>query len=182
MMPKGTQTMFTPEQAKAIASLTPTQRQLLSIAGRSVRRRSEYEFLGMPLYAIASGPDPARNEIRGHAKGVIAIGDVATGVIAIGGWARGIVAIGGLATGLVSVGGLAIGFLAAFGGFAASAGVALGGGAVGTVALGGGAAGYYAAGGAAAGTHVVSPMRRDREAEAFFAGHGLTLPSAARTR
>ena len=132
----------------------------------SVRRRSDYEYLGMPLWSVALGPDFAKGEMRGHAKGVLAIGDMATGIVAIGGLARGVFAIGGLAVGIVAVGGLAIGGLT-LGGLAIGL-VALGGGAVGWVAIGGAAAGFYAAGGAACGTYVVSAMERSPEAVAFF--------------
>jgi hypothetical protein len=76
---------------------------------RGVRRQSDDEFLGLPLYSIAIGPDLARGEMRGHARGVLAVGDLATGVIAIGGLARGFVAIGGAAAGLVAIGGAAAG-------------------------------------------------------------------------
>ncbi len=131
-----------------------------------VRRKSDYEYLGMPLWSIALGPDLANGEIRGHAKGVIAIGDIATGVLAIGGLARGFIAVGGLALGVISFGGLAVGGLA-IGGLAIGA-AAIGGCAIGWVAIGGGAAGYYAAGGAAWGAHVVSAMERSPEAVAFF--------------
>ncbi len=59
------------------------------------------------------GPDPEKGELRGHARGIIAIGDFATGVLAVGGLARGIVAMGGLALGaLVGVGGVCVGALA----------------------------------------------------------------------
>ena len=133
---------------------------------RGIRKRSDYEYLGMPLWSVALGPDFARGEMRGHAKGVIAIGDIATGVIALGGLARGLFAFGGLAAGVVAFGGLAIGGLT-LGGLAIGI-VALGGGAVGWVAVGGAAAGYYAAGGAAFGTYVISAMERSPEAIAFF--------------
>jgi hypothetical protein len=134
---------------------------------RGIRRRSDYEYLGMPLWSVALGPDFARGEMRGHAKGVIAIGDMATGVIALGGLARGLFAFGGLAAGVVAFGGLAIGGLT-LGGLAIGI-IAFGGGALGWVAVGGAAAGYYAAGGAAFGTYVVSAMERSPEAIAFFA-------------
>jgi hypothetical protein len=134
---------------------------------RSVRRQSDYEYLGMPLWSIAMGPDPAKGELRGHAKGVLAIGDTATGIVAIGGLARGFLAIGGLAIGIVAVGGLALGGVA-MGGLAIAI-VALGGGAVGWVAVGGAAAGFYAAGGAAWGTYILSAVERSPEAIAFFA-------------
>jgi hypothetical protein len=80
-----------------------------------IRRKCGYEYLGLPLWSIALGPDVAGGEMRGHAKGVIAIGDIATGILAIGGLARGFIAIGGFAVGIISFGGLAIGG-SAFGG------------------------------------------------------------------
>lgn len=164
-------------------------RVLAPAAGGCVRRESAHRILGLPLWAIASGPDPARGEMRGHAKGIVALGDIATGVLAIGGMARGVVALGGLAVGLLSVGGAAIGLLGALGGAAIGA-VALGGGAAGGVAVGGGAVGLYALGGGAAGGHVISASRCDREARAFFAerlgwlapvGQLLADPPAGRT-
>jgi hypothetical protein len=139
---------------------------------RGIRKRAAWGIGDIPFYDIAVGPDLARGELRGHAKGIIAIGDFATGVLAIGGLCRGVIAIGGLAAGLVSLGGLSMGLLGAVGGLAIG-GLALGGAAIGGVAVGGGAAGYYACGGGAAGTHVVDAMRRDPEALAFFREHGL---------
>ncbi|HET7292979.1 MAG TPA: hypothetical protein VFM88_11175 [Vicinamibacteria bacterium] len=139
---------------------------------RGIRYRSSLGLGDIPLLAIAAGPDAERGELRGHAKGIIALGDIATGVVALGGVARGLVAIGGLALGGVSLGGLSIGILAAAGGLAIGS-VAFGGAAVGGVAIGGGAAGYYACGGGAAGTHVVSAMSHDPEAQAFFRRYGL---------
>jgi hypothetical protein len=141
-------------------------------SGRTVRKQAGWGLGNIPLWAVAVGPDPERGEVRGHAKGIVAAGDIATGFVAVGGWARGIVALGGVATGLVSFGGLSIGVLAAVGGLAIG-GLAFGGAAVGKVAIGGGAVGEYACGGGAAGTHVISAARRDPEAEAFFREHGL---------
>lgn len=43
-------------------------------------------------------------EPRGHARGIIAIGDFASDILAIGTVARGLVAIGGVAFGLISKG------------------------------------------------------------------------------
>jgi hypothetical protein len=139
---------------------------------RGIRRKASWGIGDLPFYDIALGPDPDRGEWRGHAKGIIAIGDMATGVLAMGGLARGIFALGGLAVGGVSLGGLSIGALVAIGGLAIGS-AALGGGAVGGVALGGGAVGYYACGGQAFGPHPVDPTRRDPEAEAFFLRYGL---------
>lgn len=134
---------------------------------RGKRQRSSIRILGMPLYDIATGPDPERGEVHGHAKGFIAIGDVATGVFAFGGLARGVFACGGMAFGvLLAVGGAAVGTVA-LGGAAAGV-IALGGGAVGYAAVGGGAAGYYACGGGAAGVHVIDAMQQDPAAIDFF--------------
>ena len=142
-------------------------------SARSVRKRASWGIGNIPAYEIAVGPDPALGQVRGHAKGIVAVGDIATGFLALGGWARGIVAVGGLATGLVSVGGLSVGVLLAVGGLAIGS-LAIGGGAVGGVAVGGGAVGRYACGGGAAGEHVISALRRDPEAASFFAEHGLS--------
>ena len=149
------------DRTKGRAAATP------SGAFRGVRRRSDHEYVGLPLWAIAVGPDPDQGELRGHAKGILAVGDIATGFIALGGFARGGIAVGGLAVGLVAIGGLALGVLA-FGGLAIGL-LAIGGGAIGWVAVGGAAAGIYAAGGAAWGTYVISAVERSPEAVAFFA-------------
>jgi hypothetical protein len=141
---------------------------------RGVRIRSAAAIAGFPLYAIAMGPDIENEELRGHAKGVIAIGDVATGVIAIGGIARGVVALGGFAFGLFALGGFSIAALVAAGGIAIG-GIAAGGAALGGVAVGGAVGGYYACGAAAVGDHVVTSTatRSDVQAERFFREHGL---------
>jgi len=132
-----------------------------------VRKRSDRYFLGLPLYDIALGPDPEKGELRGHARGIIAIGDIATGGLALGGVARGFIALGGVALGLVlGVGGLSTGLLAV-GGLAVG-GIAIGGGAIGGIAIGGGAVGYYAVGGAAFGERVFSAMTQDPDAVRFF--------------
>jgi len=138
-----------------------------------LRKRSSLSYAGLPLYDIALGPDPARGEWRGHAKGVLAIGDMATGVVALGGLARGVVAIGGFAAGLFGLGGVSLGLLCAVGGLAVGS-LALGGGAIGGTAIGGGAVGYYACGGGAFGAHVVDAMRSDPAAIEFFRQHGLS--------
>lgn len=148
---------------------------------RGVRKRADWNIGGLPFYDIALGPDLEHGELRGRAKGVIAVGDIATGFLAIGGLARGVIAIGGLAAGLLGLGGLSVGILAAVGGLAIG-GVAIGGGAVGAVALGGGAIGYYACGGGAAGVHASSAARLDREADAFFARYGLESVCRGRGR
>ena len=174
--------MQTREQLeKRVAELEAQLATAQSYRGRmGVRKRASWELLGLPFYDIATGPDPAKREYRGHAKGFIAIGDIATGVIAVGGLARGFIAMGGLALGVVSVGGLSAGLGAAMGGLAISAGVAFGGGAVGSVALGGGAVGYYACGAGAAGVHAVSVTSQDPEGVAFFREHGMDCTGHSR--
>jgi hypothetical protein len=135
---------------------------------RGLRKRSNRLFFGLPLYDIAMGPDPEAGEMRGHACGIVAIGDIATGVIALGGIARGGIAVGGLALGLLSLGGCSVGVLLAIGGLALSIGCAIGGLAIGLVAIGGGAIGYYAIGGEAVGKYVISATTKSPEAVAFF--------------
>jgi hypothetical protein len=140
--------------------------------GRGIRKRADWGLGDLPFYDVALGPDLERGELRGHAKGVVATGDIATGFVALGGLARGVFAFGGLAVGLFSLGGLSVGLLGAIGGLAIG-GLALGGAAVGGVAVGGGAFGHYACGGGAAGSYVVSAGRRDPEAVQFFREHAM---------
>jgi len=160
---------------KRVAELERTVAARRTFGMPSVRIRSSAAIAGIPLYAIAMGPDLAREELRGHAKGLIAIGDIATGLIAIGGFARGVVALGGLAVGVVGLGGFSIAALVAAGGVAIG-GIAAGGAALGGVAIGGAVGGYYACGAAAVGDHVVTSTatRSDVEAEEFFREHGLS--------
>ena len=127
------------------------------MAFKGIRRQSAHSFAGLPLWSVALGPDASKGEKRGHAKGIFALGDVATGVLAAGGLARGVVAFGGLAIGFLSVGALGLGLL-----------VALGGAVAGGVAVGGGAAGVYALGGEAFGPHVLSATQCDEDALDFF--------------
>ena len=122
----------------------------------SIRYSSKFKLGRWPLVSIAFGPDAATGETRGWARGLIAIGDIATGFIAIGGIAGGGIAIGGISVGGLAVGGATLGALA------------LGGAAVGLVACGGAAVGHYARGGGVAGNYVISPHRRDPEAVQLF--------------
>jgi hypothetical protein len=164
-----------PGQAELEKRVSELEEEVARLRGRRpprVRYRSAAAIGDLPLVSIALGPDPEKGEWRGHARGVVAIGDTAIGGVAIGGLAVGGIALGGLALGLASLGGLALGVFLAVGGGAVG-GTALGGAAVGGVAIGGGAVGDYACGGGAAGAHVISATRRDPEAEAFFREHGL---------
>ena len=55
-----------------------------------------------PLVAIAWGPDEANDEELGHARGFVAIGQVATGIVAIGLVSYGVVSIGLISLGILS--------------------------------------------------------------------------------
>lgn len=175
-----------PECGKPLVEVL--ERERVRPSGR--RYRSPIVLFGLPLVDIALGPH--ETESHGRAKGIIAIGDVATGWLAVGSFARGIIAVGGMAIGLIAFGGGAIGGIAlgggalgglALGGAAAGA-FAHGGGAVGLVAVGGGAAGIYAAGGGVYARYALSPVGRDPTAQAFFdslhAVFGLGAPLSVR--
>lgn len=161
----------------------------VSGAVQGLRRRSQQLLFGLPLIDVAFGPHGT--ERYGHARGVLAIGDRATGIFAFGGRAAGlvacggavvgVVAFGGFAAGIVGIGGFAIGLAIALGGFSIGS-VAIGGFASGLLAFGGFASGYsasggmsfgwYAEGGQAMGRYVLSGLRRDPEAVAFFNSTG----------
>jgi hypothetical protein len=47
---------------------------------KSIRWQSAASYVDLPLVSIAVGPDPASGESHGRARGIIAIGDVASGV------------------------------------------------------------------------------------------------------
>lgn len=137
------------------------------------RYTSAATVFGKPFIHIALGPKD--NELKGKARGFIAIGDDARGFIAIGGMARGFVAIGGLAIGGFTMGGLSLGVFSGMGGLVtgliAAGGLAIGGltnggMAIGYVAQGGGAVGVYARGGGAFGAHTISPQPGASSAEA----------------
>lgn len=166
---------------RRIADLESELGRLRRAQPRGIRRQASWDLFGMPAWCVALGPDPEKGELRGHAKGFLALGDLATGFIAIGGWARGVFAFGGLATGLISLGGCSVGLTFALGGFALG-GLAMGGGAVGGVAIGGASAGVYALGGASVGKHVINPERQDPEALAFFARYGVHPTMRRRSR
>jgi hypothetical protein len=159
-----------PECGKPIVEVL--QRGRSRLTGR--RYRSDVILFGLPFLHIALGPHD--DEPRGHAHGIIAIGDVARGWLAIGGSARGFIAVGGRAIGFLAIGGFALGIFS-FGGCAigltalgggAVGGLAAGGGSVGVVAAGGAAVGVYAVGGGVKGIYVIAPNRKDPEAEAVF--------------
>jgi len=101
--------------------------------------RSEREIKGVPIIHINVGVGFYK------AKGIIAIGNIATGVVAIGVIAKGVIAIGSLAIGIFAIGALSLGLAAVAG--VAVGGIALGGVAIGYLAIGGVALGFYSLGG-----------------------------------
>lgn len=109
--------------------------------------KSERTLFGLPLVHINLSQ-------RGltWARGIIAIGNVATGFLAIGCFAAGLVSLGALALGLLALAGMAMG-LVALGGIGLGV-IAAGGCALGYLAIGGSAVGVYAAGGAAVASKV----------------------------
>lgn len=100
--------------------------------------KSKRTLFGLPLVHIHYGFGFAR------AKGIIAIGNVATGLIALG----------GLSIGLLSLGGVSLGLLLALGGISLGA-VSAGGWAIGLMAWGGLALGLLTIGGVSCGVFAV---------------------------
>jgi hypothetical protein len=112
----------------------------MAVRRRAMEYRSEQVWGSLPMVHVSVGGRQADGRYRlGRARGVIAVGDVATGLVAIGGVAIGLVSLGGVAVGLVALGAVAIGLVAvgavAIGLFAAGA-VAIGLTAMGAVAAG----------------------------------------------
>lgn len=109
--------------------------------------KSEATWFGLPLVHINLAH-------RGlcRAKGVLAIGNVATGIVSFGCFSAGLFSVGAIPLGLLSLGGFAFG-LCAIGGLAIG-GIVCGGVAIGYLAVGGAAMGMYAVGGAATASKV----------------------------
>ena len=112
----------------------------MAVRRRAFEYRSEQVWGGLPVVHVSVGGRGADGRYRpGRARGIIALGDVATGLVAVGGVAIGLVSVGGVAVGVVALGGVAIGFIAigavAIGLFAAGA-VAIGLTAMGAVTAG----------------------------------------------
>jgi GLTT repeat (6 copies) len=107
---------------------------------RAMEYRSEQMGGDLPVVHVSVGGRQADGRYRlGRARGVIALGDVATGLVAVGGVAIGLFSVGGVVVGLVALGAVAIGLVTvgavAIGLFAAGA-VAMGLTAVGAVTAG----------------------------------------------
>jgi hypothetical protein len=107
----------------------------MAVRRRAMQYRSEQVWGDLPVIHVSVGGRQADGRYRlGRARGIIALGDVATGLVAVGGVAIGLFSVGGVAVGLVALGGVAIGL------------VAVGGVAVGLVAIGAVAMGLTAVG------------------------------------
>jgi hypothetical protein len=85
----------------------------MAVRRRAFEYRSEQVWGNLPVVHVAVGGRQADGRYRpGRARGVIALGDVATGLVAVGGVAIGLFSVGGVAVGLVALGGVAIGLVA----------------------------------------------------------------------
>ena len=108
--------------------------------------KSKRTLFGLPLIHINCGYG-----LR-WARGILAVGNVATGVFAFGGVSAGLFSLGGVALGLLALGGVALGAIAI--GAVAAGLLAWGGVALGWLSVGGVVKGVYAMGGVAAGSRV----------------------------
>ncbi len=150
-----------PEQLKKISQIFAISVDSLldndTITFKLNDKKYGYEFVSKTK--IKDIPLVHINLALGHgirkAKGIIAIGDVASGIIAIGGIALGIITLGGASLGLLSLGGLALGLMLAMGGLAIGS-IAFGGIAIGLFAIGGISLGLYSIGGIAIAKNVAS--------------------------
>jgi len=140
---------------------------------RAMEYRSEHVWGDLPVVHVSVGGRQADGRYRlGRARGIIALGDVATGLVAVGGVAIGLFSVGGVAIGPVALGGVAIGLIVV-------GGVAVGLVAIGAVAMGLTAVGALTIGLVAAGPRlpVGSVTRRESLVEGSRGGVGDTEPS-----
>lgn len=106
--------------------------------------KSPRTLFGLPLVHINVG-----HGLR-WARGIFAVGNLATGIVALGGFSAGVLSLGGIAAGALTFGGIALGG-AAIGGLAVGV-LALGGVSLGVLSIGACAIGRYAAGASALGS------------------------------
>lgn len=126
-----------------LAGRTTQKEPQLAVACRlHYEYKSKAKLFGLPLVHVHVGWGMCR------AKGIVAVGNMATGLVAIGGVSAGILSFGGLSAGIFSLGGLALALLLSLGGISIGT-VAVGGCAVGIFAVGGFALGVYSLGGCA---------------------------------
>ncbi len=117
--------------------------------------KSRRTFKGFPLVHINIGRGFRR------AKGIVAVGNIATGVVAVGGAAAGLISFGAVSIGLLGIGALVLGV------------ISCGALAAGFFAAGGVAAGYLAVGGVASGIYTVGgvSLARDIAVGGFAKGY-----------
>ena len=85
----------------------------MAVGRRAMEYRSEQVWGDLPVVHVSVGGRQADGRYRlGRARGIIALGDVATGLVAVGGVAIGLFSVGGVAIGLVAWGGVAVGLVA----------------------------------------------------------------------
>ena len=113
----------------------------------SYEYKSKRTLFGLPLVHINMN-----NGGLCRAKGIIAIGNVATGVISLGAFSFGGIALGAVNLGVISVGALAVGLLSL--GAAAAGVLACGAMSLGVLALGGIAKGVFAIGNIASASQI----------------------------
>jgi hypothetical protein len=113
---------------------------VMAVRRRAMEYRSEQVWGSLPVVHVSVGGRQTDGRYRlGRARGVVAVGDVATGLVAVGGVAIGLFSVGGVALGLAALGAVAVALTAvgavAVGLFAAGA-VAIGLTAMGAVTAG----------------------------------------------
>lgn len=131
--------------------------------------KSKRTLFGLPLVHV-------NTSYRGltRAKGILAVGNVATGVVAVGGFSVGLVSVGGLSLGLLSLAGFALGAVAVG---AITVGLAaVGGISYGLLAMGGVALGQYAGGGVAVGRFMA--VGGSASSASVAIGHEVTSTAA----
>lgn len=140
--------------------------------GPVIEYKSARTLRGLPLVHINLGPGKRR------ARGVLAVGNVATGLVSVGFVARGGLSLGILSLGVLSIGPLAVGLLAVG---ALALGVAsVGAVAIGLFAVGGLAIGLFAVGGCAVASHVaIGDMARGHVAVGRDVRGAFTLADPA---
>ena len=125
--------------------------------------KSSRTLFGLPLVHINCGPGVH------WARGIIAIGDIATGFVALG----------GIAAGLVSLGAISLGLLLALGALSVST-IAIGGLALGLTAWGGFAFGLFSVGGISFGVYAAGGLvHASRVAVGGAASAPLAIGTAA---
>lgn len=133
---------------------------------------SKTRLFGLPVLHVNVGLGVYR------AKGIIAIGNIATGLFSMGLLSIGLLACGWLAIGLLAFGGIALGLGVGAGGVATGA-VAFGGVAIGVLTFGGCSIGYVSVGGFAIGQYAMGGVARGYIAvggQSASGTHAFTVP------